>query len=76
MGKKDIDVGRLIVTGDCHGCGVCVEVCPRGAIGMVEIDPGVTRARIHQEKCDLCRKCMQACPVTAIGLPYPPPWRK
>jgi len=76
MGKSDIDAGRLIVTADCHGCGVCVEVCPRGAIAMVEVDSGAPRARIDQEKCDLCRKCLEACPVTAIGLPYPPPWRE
>lgn len=66
---------RLEVTPDCHGCGVCVEVCERGAIGMVETE-GAVRAEIDQAKCDLCRKCLDVCPVEAILEPYPPVWRE
>ncbi len=80
MGEGDVmdaemKAGRLIVTGDCHGCGVCVEVCPKGALSMVDGDVG-PRARIDQAKCDLCRKCLDTCPVEAVGLPYPPKWRE
>ncbi|MHC5058540.1 MAG: 4Fe-4S binding protein [Planctomycetota bacterium] len=67
--------GRLVVTSDCHGCGVCVEACPRGSLSMVEGDVG-PRARIDQAKCGLCRKCLDTCPVEAVGLPYPPAWRE
>ena len=65
----------LEVARDCHGCGVCVEVCAKGAIAMVEAE-GSTRARIDTAKCDLCRKCLEVCPVEAIREPYPPPWRE
>jgi arylsulfatase A-like enzyme/NAD-dependent dihydropyrimidine dehydrogenase PreA subunit len=65
----------LEVGPDCHGCGVCVDVCPREAITMVEAE-GRVRARIDTAKCDLCRKCLDACPVEAIGEPYPPAWRE
>ncbi|MFP3897438.1 MAG: DUF362 domain-containing protein [Anaerolineales bacterium] len=45
----------------CTGCGTCVEVCPAGAIRLVD---GV--ASIAQEKCIECEACLSACPETAI----------
>lgn len=65
---------RLEVTPGCHGCGVCVDACPRGAIGMVGGD-SLPRAEIDPASCDLCRACLDVCPVEAIGEPYPPAWR-
>jgi ferredoxin len=65
---------RLEVIAECHGCGVCVAVCPRGAISLSD-DPVEPRARIDQDRCDLCRACLDACPVEAILEPYPPVWR-
>jgi len=66
---------RLEVTGDCHGCGVCVGECPRGAILMVGPDDA-PRAQIDQDRCNLCRACVDICPVEAILEPYPPVWRQ
>jgi ferredoxin len=45
MGEGDVTdagtkAGRLIVTDDCHGCGVCVGGCPAGALSMVDGDVG------------------------------------
>jgi ferredoxin len=65
---------RLDVTDACHGCGVCVEACPRGAISMTTAEPAPV-AVIAQTACDLCRACLDACPVEAILEPYPPLWR-
>lgn len=67
----------LEVTADCHGCGVCVPVCPQGAVAMVEAveADGAPRAEIDPARCDLCRKCLEVCPVEAILEPYPPSWR-
>ncbi|MEA3406650.1 MAG: 4Fe-4S binding protein [Chloroflexota bacterium] len=45
----------------CTGCGTCVDVCPVGAIQLVD---GV--ARIDQEECVECEICLSACPETAI----------
>jgi electron transfer flavoprotein alpha subunit len=50
------------VTDACTGCGVCVEVCPFGAIEMVE-----GRAVIN-EACRACGQCVDACPVGAIEM--------
>jgi len=45
----------------CTGCGLCVEVCPNGAINLVD---GV--ARVEQSLCQECEVCLSTCPVNAI----------
>jgi NAD-dependent dihydropyrimidine dehydrogenase PreA subunit len=52
-----IDVGR------CNGCGACVEICPTGAIYLVD-----GRAAVEQELCRECEACVGACPTGAISL--------
>ena len=49
----------------CTGCGVCVEVCPVGAIRLIEGEIG-NRAEIDEEKCRQCEACVEACPERAI----------
>lgn len=45
----------------CSGCGVCVNVCPHGAIA---IEDG--KASITQSLCNHCEACAAACPERAI----------
>ncbi|MDY6877264.1 MAG: 4Fe-4S binding protein [Chloroflexota bacterium] len=52
-----IDVTR------CTGCGACVEVCPAGAIGLVD-----GKARVDEESCTGCGACVDACAEGAIQL--------
>lgn len=49
----------------CTGCGACVEVCPAGAIRLVE---GATRshAKIDEARCRECEACVEVCPEQAI----------
>ncbi|MBN1582129.1 MAG: 4Fe-4S binding protein [Anaerolineae bacterium] len=54
-----VDVAR------CTGCGVCVEVCPTGAVRLMEGGTGYY-AEIDEEKCRKCGVCVEACPVEAI----------
>jgi len=51
----------------CTGCGACVEICPTGAISLID---GL--AIFDQARCTQCRACVDACPVgaiTAVELP-------
>ena len=52
-----------VVTEQCMGCVAhpCMEVCPRGAISMVD-----GKSHIDRDKCIKCGKCHDACPYDAI----------
>jgi len=50
------------VTDACTGCGVCVDVCPFGAIDMVN------GKAVINEACRACGQCVEACPVGAIEM--------
>ena len=45
----------------CKGCGVCLDVCPTGAIHLVN-----RVATIDANLCRECEACVQACPQGAI----------
>ncbi len=53
--KVWIDVAR------CTGCGACVDVCPVGAMALVD-----GKARVDEEACIGCEACIDACPEGAI----------
>lgn len=49
-------------------CGLCLPVCPRGALGP---DPAGADPRLIQvdwEKCDDCGLCAEACPAGALSM--------
>jgi NAD-dependent dihydropyrimidine dehydrogenase PreA subunit len=50
-----VDVAR------CTGCGACVEICPVGAMGLVD-----GKASMDEEMCTGCQACVDACPEGAI----------
>ena len=50
-----VDVAR------CAGCGACADVCPVGAIALVD-----GKACVDEELCDGCGKCVDSCPEGAI----------
>jgi ferredoxin len=60
-----VDVAR------CTGCGACVEVCPTGAIRLVEGETGRC-AEVDQRECRGCEACVEACPEGAIMLEVEP----
>ena len=53
----------VYVTPACRGCLVhrCVEVCPRGAISIIN-----HKASVDKEKCVECGICLTYCPVNSI----------
>ncbi len=47
----------------CIGCGVCLPVCPFGAISVED-----EKARIDPTKCNLCGACVTSCGFAAVEL--------
>jgi NAD-dependent dihydropyrimidine dehydrogenase PreA subunit len=56
-----VNVLIAINTELCTGCGACVEVCPEGAIYLVD-----DKATADPALCRECELCVAACPVEAI----------
>ena len=56
-----------IDTERCTGCGACLEVCPTGALRLVE-----GKATIAPEICRGCEACLEACPEKAILAVHEP----
>lgn len=46
----------------CAGCGICAEVCNRGAIRVDDT------AKVDEKKCNGCGACEKECPNEAIVL--------
>jgi glutamate synthase (NADPH/NADH) small chain len=59
----------------CTGCGNCAEICPNGAIEMIEIAelesvPGMKneRPRLDYGRCCFCGLCVDICPPGSLRL--------
>ncbi|RLI78711.1 disulfide reductase, partial [Archaeoglobales archaeon] len=55
----------FVVEDYCRGCGLCLEVCPYGAISLVSKDE-VQVASINEVLCKGCGTCNVTCPTRAI----------
>jgi len=47
----------------CNGCGVCLEVCPNGALYLIQ-----GKAVVDEVLCQECEACVAACPTDAIEV--------
>lgn len=52
----------IIVKDECLGCGVCLPVCPVGALSLDDENKVV----INKEICTKCGACIQVCPAGAV----------
>lgn len=51
-----------VITEQCVGCGLCVNVCPYDAVHLVD------EKAVINENCTLCGACVEACPYDAIEI--------
>jgi len=51
----------------CTHCGVCISVCPSGALS---VDRATMRVNFDNEKCIACEFCVGACPSRAMEVHF------
>jgi predicted Fe-Mo cluster-binding NifX family protein/ferredoxin len=63
---RELETGRklvaVVLSDKCAGCGICIDVCPTGAIEINE------QAVVNSEVCSGCAACVSECPNEAIIL--------
>lgn len=65
---NDIFRGKPVEKG-CIGCGICLKVCPTGAISFKKDENGkVYSYTVDLKKCIFCANCEYYCPKGAIKL--------
>jgi len=57
----------FIVTDDCIGCGVCVDLCPLDCLRMGEND----KPYLKYDECWYCGCCEIECPVSCLKIHFP-----
>ncbi|MGD9326408.1 MAG: FAD-dependent oxidoreductase, partial [Desulfobacterales bacterium] len=71
LAKTSIAVSPLVSKVDaegCIGCGLCVEVCPFGALELEEVEGKGFRAKNIPASCKGCGLCASSCPQKAIDM--------
>jgi len=64
-------VGKIIIDSErCKGCGLCVSVCPKGAIVISKHcnKTGYLPAQWNNSDCTACAACAVICPDAAIKV--------
>ena len=54
---------QIVESKKCTGCGACYNICPHGAIQMIEDERGFLKPFIDDAKCVNCGLCEKTCPV-------------
>ncbi|MCQ2972570.1 MAG: 4Fe-4S binding protein, partial [archaeon] len=68
MAKGEVEIEPIVAKTDgdvCGACEVCVELCPFGAVSIIE-DGDSSHAEINVALCKGCGTCVGACPSGAM----------
>ena len=61
--RKGYDMGHILKSTRCTGCGACSLVCPMKAISMQQNDEGFLYPETDESKCIDCGKCINVCKI-------------
>lgn len=56
-------IDHVVNQNKCTGCGACANICPTGAITMVQNHEGFYVPQIDDKKCIHCGLCDKTCPI-------------
>lgn len=59
------DVKRNVAK--CTDCGVCVPICPTGALAVDHI---TRKVQFYENKCIACELCIKVCPTRAMEIRF------
>jgi len=67
---KDLDHcgSQCSSCGACRDCGICVAICPQGAISRTDLESGNYEYRVDENRCIGCGFCAGACPCGVWDL--------
>ena len=63
--RKSAGAQVLIEQAWCKGCGICVDLCPKGAL---DLDPQGYAVWARPDDCVACGLCELRCPDLAVQL--------
>lgn len=68
-GVKIQSLSRDVIRNEvkCTNCGVCVPICP---VGALEADPKTRKIAFHNKKCIACELCIKICPTRAMEVHF------
>lgn len=77
LGRKEKGNNRkaIIYINDCSGCGDCIQVCRKNAIGFYELSDGKYAKLVNPERCTGCGKCIRVCENKAIEIIKSVSWK-
>lgn len=59
------NIQEIINNNQCCGCGACINICPKSALGFAEDKYAFILPEINNKLCIDCGRCFQVCPFTA-----------
>jgi len=59
----------------CEACWDCIEACPKGVLGRLDLGFHRHVRLIDAQACNGCKKCVRACKSGALTYTYLPPAR-